>query len=176
MQKTLQSIAETNAESFYKGHIADEIDAFSKKYNGFLSKEDLADFAPEWVKPISVNYKGYDVWEIPPNGQGLVALLALNMLKGFDYAARDTVETYHTQLEAMKLAFGDGLKYITQQDKMKVTVEDLLSETYTKQRREYIVLARPKHRLLGSPQEVEQFTWQRLTMKETWYPLFRVII
>jgi len=136
--KTLQSIAETNAESFYRGHLADQMDAFSQKYGGFLRKEDLVNFAPEWVKPISVNYRGYDVWEIPPNGQGIIALLALNLLKGFDFTARDTVDTYHTQLEAMKLAFGDGLHYITQQDKMNVIVEDLLSETYAKQRRELI--------------------------------------
>ncbi|MDP3059112.1 MAG: gamma-glutamyltransferase, partial [bacterium] len=67
---TLRSIAESKAESFYKGDLAEKIDAFSKKYGGFITKEDLAAYTPEWVTPISVNYRGYDVWEIPPNGQG----------------------------------------------------------------------------------------------------------
>lgn len=116
--RTLTKIAETNAESFYRGEIAQKIDAFSKKYGGFISGEDLAAYSPELVTPISVNYKGYDVWEIPPNGQGLVALLALNILKAFDFPAKDSVETYHKQIEAMKLAFVDGLRYITQKEKM----------------------------------------------------------
>ena len=80
---TLLEIAQTNGESFYRGDLADKISAFSKKYGGFLAKEDLAAFKAEWVKPISTSYRGYDVWEIPPNGQGLIALLALNTLKGF---------------------------------------------------------------------------------------------
>jgi gamma-glutamyltranspeptidase / glutathione hydrolase len=133
--KTLQAIAETKAESFYRGHLAEEIDAFSQKYGGFLRKEDLAVYSPEWVKPISVNYRGYDVWEIPPNGQGMIALMALNLLKGFEFGAKDTVDTYHKQIEAMKLAFADGLKYITQRDKMRVSVEELLSEAYAASRR-----------------------------------------
>ncbi len=136
--KTLRSIAETKAESFYRGEIADQIDAFSKKYDAFISKEDLADYQVQWVKPISVNYKGYDVWEIPPNGQGLVALLALNILNNDRFSAKEDVETYHLQMEAIKLAFADGLKYITQQDKMEHKVEDLLSNHYASQRRALI--------------------------------------
>lgn len=73
--KTLQLIAETNAESFYRGELAEKIAAFSKETGGFLTDEDLANYRPEWVEPINVNYRGYDVWEIPPNGQGIVALL-----------------------------------------------------------------------------------------------------
>ncbi|WP_120190712.1 gamma-glutamyltransferase family protein [Ammoniphilus oxalaticus] len=136
--KTLRSIAETNAESFYHGEIADKIDALSKKYGGFIRKEDLQAYKPQWVKPISVNYRGYDVWEIPPNGQGLIALHSLNMLKGFDFHAKEMVETYHKQIEAMKLAFADGLAYITQEDKMEVAVKDILSEEYAQERREHI--------------------------------------
>jgi gamma-glutamyltranspeptidase/glutathione hydrolase len=132
---TLRSIAETKAESFYRGEIADKIDQFSKQYGGFISKEDLAQYAPEWVKPIKVNYKGYDVWEIPPNGQGLIALMALNTLKEFNLTEKDSVDTYHKQIEAMKLAFADGLKFITDPEKMKTNVEELLSETYAATRR-----------------------------------------
>lgn len=112
--KTLQSIAETKAESFYRGDLADKIDQYFRQFGGFLTKEDLMDYSPQWVDPIKVNYRGYDVWEIPPNGQGLIALSALNMLKGFNFTSKDTTETYHKQIEAVKLAFADGLKYITE--------------------------------------------------------------
>ncbi|WJQ82204.1 gamma-glutamyltransferase family protein [Brevibacillus brevis] len=136
--KTLRQIAETNAESFYRGELADKIDAFSRECDGYLRKEDLAAYEPEWVKPIGVNYRGYDVWEIPPNGQGMIGLMALNILKGFDFDAKDTTETYHKQIEAMKLAFVDGLKYITEESKMKVSKEALLSEEYGATRRALI--------------------------------------
>jgi gamma-glutamyltranspeptidase/glutathione hydrolase len=136
--RTLRSIAETNAESFYRGELADKIDNHFRNHSGFLTKKDLAEFYPEWVEPISVPYKGYEVWEIPPNGQGLVALMALNILNGFDFVAKDLVDTYHKQIEAVKLAFVDGLKYITDMEKMKVTVDELLSDVYARQRRELI--------------------------------------
>jgi gamma-glutamyltranspeptidase/glutathione hydrolase len=135
---TLQSIAETNAESFYRGELAEKIDQFFKKHNGYLSKEDLAAFQAEWVDPIKVNYRGYDVWEIPPNGHGLVALMALNILKGFDFSDKESVETYHKQIEAIKLAFADGRKYITDARKMRVKVEDLLSDAFAAERRRLI--------------------------------------
>ncbi|MDR3561508.1 MAG: gamma-glutamyltransferase family protein [Negativicutes bacterium] len=135
---TLQSIAETNAESFYRGDLAEKIDGFFKKYNGYLRKEDLEAFHAEWVDPIKVNYRGYDVWEIPPNGHGMVALMALNILKGFDFSDKDTVETYHRQIEAIKLAFVDGRKYITDPRNMTVKVEDLLSEAFAAERRRLI--------------------------------------
>lgn len=135
---TLRAIGETDGESFYRGEIADKIDAFSKKYNAYLSKEDLADYKAEWVNPIKVNYRGYDVWEIPPNGQGLVALLGLNIAKGFEFGDKETADTYHKQIEAMKLAFTDGKAFITDPAEMKVTVEELLSEEYGESRRSEI--------------------------------------
>lgn len=135
---TIESIGETNGESFYKGHIADKIDAFFKKYNGYLTKEDLASYRPEWVEPISVNYKGYDVFEIPPNGQGLVALIALNIIKGFDFTHKEDSSTYHKQIEAIKLAFADGQKYITDKNQMKSDVQKFLSEEYALKRRSII--------------------------------------
>lgn len=136
--ETLREIAETKAESFYRGKLAEKIDAFSRKHGGFIRKEDLAAYKPEWVTPISVNYRGYDVWEIPPNGQGMIALMALNTLKGFDFKEKESAETYHKQIEAMKLAYVDGKKYITQRDKMSVKVEQLLSEQYGDERRSLI--------------------------------------
>lgn len=136
--QTLRSIAETHGESFYRGEIAEKIAGYIQKYNGYLSKEDLAAYKAEWVKPISVHYKGYDVWEIPPNGQGLVALMALNILKGFDVNEKETVDTYHKQIESMKLAYTDGKAFITEESEMPHTVEELLSEEYARMRRELI--------------------------------------
>ncbi|GIM45128.1 gamma-glutamyltransferase [Collibacillus ludicampi] len=136
--KTLQAIAETKAESFYRGEIAEKIDRFFRKHGGYLRKEDLEAYRPEWVTPIGVNYRGYDVWEIPPNGHGLVALMALNILKGFDFSERDTVDTFHKQIEAIKLAYADGKKYIADPRNMSVRVEDLLSDAYAEERRKLI--------------------------------------
>ncbi len=136
--RTLAEIAETKAESFYRGDLAEKISRFSSQHDGFLSVEDLNDFHPEWVEPIKVDYRGYQVCEIPPNGQGLVALLALNILQGMELGSKDDIDTYHKQIEALKLAFVDGQKYITDPHDMKVRVEDLLSEDYAKTRRELI--------------------------------------
>ncbi|MFT5117761.1 MAG: gamma-glutamyltranspeptidase/glutathione hydrolase [Kiritimatiellia bacterium] len=135
---TLRSIAETHGESFYRGELADKIDAFSRQTGGILRKEDLAGYQTEWVDPISVNYRGYDIWEIPPNGQGMVALMALNILKGFDFSQRDCARTLHRQIEAMKLAYTDGQAFITQPDCMTVSVDALLSGEYAEQRRALI--------------------------------------
>ncbi len=136
--ETLRKIADTKADAFYNGEIADKIDSFSKEYGGFIRKSDLENYQPEWVDPISVNYRGYDVWEIPPNGQGIVALSALNILKGFDMKEKETVDTYHKQVEAMKLAFADGHKFVADDAYMDVSCDDLLSEKYAEQRRALI--------------------------------------
>lgn len=136
--KTLESIANTNAESFYRGEIAEKIVAFSKEHGGFLSAEDLAEHQAEWVDPIKVNYRGYDVWEIPPNGQGIVALQALNMLKGFTFTEKEAAATYHKQMEAIKLAYADGQKHVTEENSMAYTTEQILSEDYAETRRSLI--------------------------------------
>ncbi len=135
---SLQAIAETNAQSFYRGDIADKIDRFSKRHGGLLRKVDLENYTPEWVTPISINYRGYEVWEIPPNGHGLVALMALNSLKGFDFEIKENPESYHRQIEALKLAFADGKKYIADPSQMNVSIEDLLSDGYASERRKQI--------------------------------------
>jgi gamma-glutamyltranspeptidase / glutathione hydrolase len=131
---TLESIADTNGASFYSGEIADKIVASSKEYGGFLAKSDLMAFKPKWVDPISIQYRGYDVWEIPPSGQGIVALMALNILKNEQFTEKESISTYHKQLEAMKLAFSCGKEYITDPNYMKVTIDELLSEQYGKAR------------------------------------------
>lgn len=136
--RTLQAIAESKAEAFYRGDLTEKIDAFSRQYGGYIRKEDLEAFRPDWVEPISINYRGYDVWEIPPNGHGMVALMALNILKGFDLTERDSAETYHKAIESLKLAFADGQKYIADPRCMTVSVKDLLSDAYAEERRRAI--------------------------------------
>ncbi|WP_188455373.1 gamma-glutamyltransferase family protein [Virgibacillus oceani] len=136
--ETLQAIADSNAESFYKGKLADRIASFSKENGGYLTSGDLAEFEAEWVTPINVTYRGYDVWEIPPNGQGIIALQALNILKGFKFAEKESADTYHKQIEAIKLAFADGHKHVTEENCMTCTTSDLLSEDYGELRRKLI--------------------------------------
>jgi gamma-glutamyltranspeptidase/glutathione hydrolase len=106
-----------------------------KKIRGFLRAEDLAQFRPEWVEPIGANYRGYDIWEIPPNGQGLVALIGLNILENFDFPfGKDHPDTLHKQIEALKLAFSDGHSLIGDQRQVEVNVAGLLSKEYAKKR------------------------------------------
>ena len=135
---TLSSIAADNAHNFYQGALAEQTAAFIRAAGGYMELADLANFRPQWVEPIRANYRGYDVWEIPPNGHGLVALLALNMLKGFEFSERDTLSTYHRQIEAIKLAYADGLAHIADIGAMRVSVADLLSDAYADQRRKLI--------------------------------------
>jgi len=127
---TLEAIGKTNAEDFYSGGLAKQITDFIGQHGGFLTMNDLAAFNPSWVQPVSVNYRGYDVWEIPPNGQGIVALIALNILKGFEFASRDDLNTLHYQFEAMKLAFIAGKEAITDPEHMSIPIDALLSDHY----------------------------------------------
>lgn len=136
--QTLESIADSYGNSFYSGELADRIDAFFRKYDGPLRKEDLEAFESEMVEPVSVRYRGYDISEIPPNGHGIVALMALNILEGFSFTEKESIDTYHRQMEAMKLAYTDGRAYIADPACMKVTVEQLLSSEYAARRRSLI--------------------------------------
>ncbi|WNW10000.1 gamma-glutamyltransferase family protein [Pseudomonas sp. DTU_2021_1001937_2_SI_NGA_ILE_001] len=136
--RTLKELAETGCESFYRGALAARIDEASRQGGGYLRQSDLQSYKPRWVEPISVNYRGYDVWEIPPSGQGLVALMTLQILKGFDFDHRDSLSTWHRQIEALKLAYSDGLHHITDPEHMRVAVADLLGEAYTQRRRALI--------------------------------------
>lgn len=132
--KSLAAIAESGAKAFYEGQLAECIDGFMREVGGYLRGTDLADFAPQWVEPVCMEYRGFDVWELPPNGHGLVVLMALNILKNFDLSDADTPETQHRLIEAVKLAFADGLAHIADPAHMRVRVEDLLSSAYGQQR------------------------------------------
>lgn len=136
--ETLKKIAQTECKSFYEGEIAERIDEFSRNTGGYIRKEDLASYSPSWVEPMKVDYNGYRVWELPPNGQGLVALIALNILDKVDDRHSPGTEFYHNQIEAIKLAFSDGKEYITDPDYMAVKPSEFLTDRYGEKRRKKI--------------------------------------
>ena len=145
LANTLEKIAKGGRDVFYKGDIARTIDAFMKKNGGFLSYRDLAEHSSEWVEPVSVNYRGYDVWELPPNGQGICALQMLNILEGFDFSkiAFGSPEHIHLFVEAKKLAFEDRAKFYADEKYMQPgVVSRLLSKDYATERRKLINPAR----------------------------------
>ncbi len=127
---TLEAIGETMADAFYTGELARKIDACSRKHGGYLRYEDLAAYEAQWVEPIFADYRGYQVCEIPPNGQGIAALAALNILKEFTFSERDCPETMHRQIEAMKMAFADVLDSVTDPAHMKTDFRALLDPAY----------------------------------------------
>jgi len=140
LARTLHTIADGGRDAFYKGPIAKAIVDYMKDNGGFITMEDLAATKADWVEPISTNYRGYQVYELPPNGQGITALIALNILEGFDLGAMRSqpAQYYHTMIEAMKLAFADRNRYIADPTFSKVPVSELLSKDYAAKRRALI--------------------------------------
>ncbi|MBC7920598.1 MAG: gamma-glutamyltransferase [Ferruginibacter sp.] len=140
LANTLEKIAKGGRDAFYKGDIARTIDAFMKKMDGYLSAKDLADHTSEWVEPVSTNYRGYDVWELPPNGQGIAALQMLNILEGYDFSQTPwgSPEHIHRFVEAKKLAFEDRAKYYADPAFAKIPVKELVSKAYASERRKLI--------------------------------------
>jgi len=140
LARTLRTIADGGRDAFYKGPIAKSIVDYMKDNGGFITMEDLAATKADWVEPISTNYRGYQVYELPPNGQGITALIALNILEGFDLGAMRSqpAQYYHTMIEAMKLAFADRNRYIADPTFSKVPVAELLSKDYAAKRRALI--------------------------------------
>ena len=136
---TLESLAATDCESYYHGDIMKKIVAFSNETGGFFAESDFENYKAQWVEPISVNYKGYDVCEMPPNGHGITALMALNMLKGLDLGQeRESAMAYHYMIEATKLAFVDTKKFVADPRYMRTKVSDMLSDRYADVRRALI--------------------------------------
>ena len=137
---TYEAIAEKGRDEFYKGDIARAIDAYMAEQGGLLAYEDLASHRSEWVTPVSTNYRGWDVFELPPNGQGIAALQILNLLEGYDLAAMGfgSAEYIHTLVEAKKLAFEDRAKYYVDMDFAEVPVDWLISKDYAAERRKLI--------------------------------------
>lgn len=135
--QTLRELASTDCESFYRGELARRIDDWSRRSGGWLRYDDLAAYQPEWVEPMSVDYRGYRVWELPPNGHGIVVLMTLGILSGFECLDGGT-ESVHRAIEAMKLAYADGKHYIADRRYMTCTAEQLLSPEYLDRRRAII--------------------------------------
>jgi len=136
LAKTLRLIAEKGQDVFYRGEIADKIDAFMRANGGFLRKIDLEKHASTWVEPVSTNYRGYDVFELPPNGQGIAALQILNILEEFDLRVmgRNSPETLHTMIEAKKIAWADRAKFYADPAFAKIPLAGLLSKEYAAER------------------------------------------
>ncbi len=137
---TLRLLGEKGRDVFYKGEIADQLDAFMRANGGFLRKVDFEKHSSTWVDPVSVNYRGYDVYELPPNGQGIAALQMLNILEGYDLAklGYNSPEALHAMIEAKKLAFEDRAKFYADPAFAKIPLAGLLSKEYAAERRKLI--------------------------------------
>jgi len=149
LAKTLTIIAEQGRDAFYNGTIAQEIESFLTEHDGFLKISDLAAHNSEWVEPVSTTYRGYEVWELPPNGQGIAVLQMLNILEGFDlknmgFGSKDYL---HLLTETKKLVFEDRAKYYADPEFNDIPVEQLISKDYAAERRKLIDLSKASTRI-----------------------------
>ncbi len=140
LARTYDLIAKGGSDAFYKGEIAKTIDSFMKKHDGYLSYEDMAKHEGEWVEPVSTNYRGYDVWELPPNGQGIAALQMLNILEAYDLKSMGfgSADYLHVLTEAKKLAYEDRAKFYADPAFNEIPVDYLISKGYADERRKLI--------------------------------------
>ncbi|PIF77081.1 gamma-glutamyltranspeptidase/glutathione hydrolase [Variovorax sp. 54] len=151
--RALKAIARTKGEAYYSGEIAEAIAKFSKEHGGALTVADMAAYQPEWVAPISRDYRGHTLHEIPPNGQGIAALIALGILEKFDIASLpvDSVQSQHLQIEAMKLAFADVYRYVSEPSSMTVTPAQMLDDAYLASRARLIDVNKAQDFKAGNP-------------------------
>jgi gamma-glutamyltranspeptidase / glutathione hydrolase len=149
----LERIAKTKGEAFYKGELAEKIEAHAKRHGGVMQAADLAAHKSDWVAPLEMDYRGYTLHEIPPNGQGIVALIALGILEHFDLRSHpvDGADSVHLQIEAMKLAFADAWRYVADIDYMDVKPGALLDQEYLKSRSKLIDRKRAQDFGHGTP-------------------------
>ena len=151
--KTLRRIAETRGEAFYKGELAEKMVAYARQCGGALALDDLASHTIDWVDTIGIDYRGMRLHEIPPNGQGIAALMALGMLENFDVArlAVDSADSLHLQIEAMKLAFADIHEYVSDPATMRVKPAEMLDKDYLKARAKLIDMKKARTPGFGKP-------------------------
>jgi gamma-glutamyltranspeptidase/glutathione hydrolase len=151
--KALRAIAHSKGSAFYGGEIAHAIEKFAAQNGGSITAKDFESFQPEWVQPIGKDYRGYTLHEIPPNGQGIAALIALGILDKFDVASLpvDGVDSQHLQIEAMKLAFADVYKYVAEPASMAVTVDQMLDDAYLASRAKLIDMKKAQDFGAGNP-------------------------
>ena len=149
LARSLRLLAEGGAEVFYRGELAERLVRYSRENDGLLSTDDLASHRSTWVDPISTDYRGYRLYEMPPNGQGLTALIALNILENFEVAAQplDSAAAWHLRIESVKLAFADRNRFIADPDQVRVPVAELLSKDYAQGRAAMI----HPHKALSEP-------------------------
>jgi gamma-glutamyltranspeptidase/glutathione hydrolase len=145
--RALRAIAQTEGRAYYEGEIADALVAHAREHGGALTHADLSGYRPEWVEPLAAPYRGHQLHEIPPNGQGIAAQMALGMLQHFDLAALpvDGTQSQHLQIEAMKLAFADVYAHVAERGAMQVSCEQLLDTGYLAQRARLIDPRRAQH-------------------------------
>ena len=136
LNRTLKCISENGRSYFYEGVLPEKISEYVQKFNGWLCEEDFSLHSSSWIKPISSNYRGFDVWECPPNGQGIAVLIALNIVENIDLVNSeiDPVLQLHYKIEAMKIAFKDALWYVADPEKVNIPIQELLSKSYAKKR------------------------------------------
>ena len=169
LARTYRLIAEKGRNAFYEGKIAREIAAYSKRVGGFITMKDLRDHSSEWVEPVSTNYRGYDVWELPPNGQGLAVLQMLNILEGFDLRAmgHNSAQYLHLLIEAKKLAFADRARFYADMEFSHVPVKGLISKRYAAKRRALIKMGKAAmDDPYGSPPDQGETVYLTVTDKE----------
>ena len=154
LARTCQLLVEEGRDAFYRGSIADQMDAFFRENGGYLRKADFEIHHSDWIEPVSVNYRGYDVFELPPNGQGIAALQMLNILEAYDLKAPglNSPEALHLMIEAKKLAFEDRARFYADPDFVKIPLKGLLSKAYAAERRALINPNRAARRIeAGNP-------------------------
>ncbi len=158
LARSLRAVAEGGRDAFYRGPLAREIVRYSQSVSGLFSVEDFADHTSTWVEPVSTNYRGYDVWELPPNGQGIAALQMLNLLEPYDLKSMGfgSTQALHLMIEAKKLAYEDRAKYYADIEKAKVPVRELISKAYAARRRSLIDPKRANtHPVPGEPPQAD---------------------
>ncbi len=150
---TLEKIAASKGEAFYRGELAQKLEAHSAQHGGMMKASDLAAHRSDWVEPLQLNYRGYTVHELPPNGQGIAALVALGIIENFDVASHkvNSADSLHLQIEAMKLAFADVYAFVGDPAHMKLRAQDMLDRGYLKQRANSIDMMRAQDFGHGTP-------------------------
>jgi gamma-glutamyltranspeptidase/glutathione hydrolase len=151
--RTLKRIAETKGVAFYQGDLAEKMVAHSKQYGGVLTMDDLASHTLDWVEPLGQNYRGYTLHEVPPNGQGIGALITLGILENLDMASLpvDSADSLHVQIEAMKLAFADIYEYVSDPATMRVKPSEMLDRAYLQERARLIDMKKAQDPEFGTP-------------------------
>ncbi len=169
LANTYRALAEGGRDAFYEGEIARTIDAYMERIGGWLSYEDLAGHSSEWVDPVSVNYRGYDVWELPPQGQGIAALQMLQTIEDYDLASMGfmSAEAIHVMVEAKRLAFEDRARFYADPDFADIPIETLVSNEYADERRSLISMDSAMETVThGDPQALEDGDTTYLTVAD----------